>query len=94
MTKQIVDSEITIDGEFRNSAGALTDPTTVTFVYRYGPDGADTTIAATKVSTGLYRATLTPDSSANLYGCFIGTGDLVKTVPIKRPVHPKQVSVR
>lgn len=94
MTKRHVDDELTIDGTFRDSSGTLTDPTTVVFTWRIEPDGEDTTTTTTNVSTGLYRATVTPDKAGKLYGTFVGTGALVKNIPVEVPVHPKQVSYR
>lgn len=94
MTKRYVDEQITLVGEFRNSAGESTDPTTVTFTYRIGPDGADTDLTPANPATGQYTATVTPDKPGVLYGTFKGTGALVKTIPVQVPIHPKQVSWR
>jgi len=94
MSKRYVDEQITITETFRNSAGEATDPTTVTFTYRIGPDCTDTDVTPTKTDTGVYQAQITPDKSGNLYGFFTGTGALIKTIPVQVPIYPKQVSVR
>lgn len=93
MTKRYVDSEIVLDGTFRNSAGTLTNPTAVTFKYRVGKDGTEYSVTPTNPSTGLWRATFTPEFAGPLYGYFQGTGALVKTIPVTAMIHPKTVPV-
>lgn len=93
MTKRYVDSEIVLDGTFRNAAGTLADPTAVTFTYRIGRDGCDVSVTPTNPSTGLWRATFTPEYAGPLYGFFQGTGALVKTVPVQCPIYPSQLPV-
>lgn len=93
MTKRYEDSEIVLEGTFRNSSGTLTNPTAVTFTYRMGRDGTDQTVTPTNPSTGLYRATFTPETDGILYGVFEGTGALVKTIPVQCPIYPKQFPV-
>lgn len=93
MTKRYVDSEIVLDGTFRNSSGTLTNPTAVTFTYRMGKDGADVSVTPTNPSTGVWRATFTPEYPGMLYGVFEGTGALVKTVPVQCPIYPSQLPV-
>lgn len=93
MTKRYVDSEIILEGTFRNSSGTLANPTTVTFTYRMGRDGIDNSVTPTNPSTGLYRATFTPEIAGMLYGVFEGTGTLVKAVPVQCPIYPNQLPV-
>jgi hypothetical protein len=93
MTKRYADSEIILEGTFRNSSGTLTNPTAVTFTYRIGRDGRDIAVTPTNPSAGLYRATFTPENAGMLYGVFEGSGTLVKTVPVQCPVFPNQLPV-
>lgn len=93
MTKRYVDSEIVLDGRFTNASGTLTNPTDVTFTYRMGRDGTDYSVTPTNPSTGIWRATFTPEFPGMLYGFFQGTGALVKTVPVQCPIYPSQLPV-
>ena len=66
---------------FKDSAGTLTDPTTVSLIYR-APDGTETTITyagggVTKDSTGVYHADVTCSVVGDWYYRFVGTGAAV-----------------
>jgi len=70
-----IGSLIQLTGTFKNAAGTLTDPTTVTCTVR-DPAGVVTTPAATKASVGVYTADV--DLTGALAGVwnyrFQGTG--------------------
>ena len=89
--KRYVGDQITLTGAFTNANGAATDPTSVTFVYRVGRDGTDTTLEPTNPAVGSYQVQVTPDRPGNLYGYFLGSGSLVKSVPVSALIHPRQV---
>lgn len=68
---------------FKNSAGTLTDPTTVVLKWRVGPDGAVTTwtyltdAQIVRGSVGLYRADITVTAAGLHYFRWVGTGAVV-----------------
>ncbi len=80
MTRIYANTEITLTGTFKNSAGTLTDPTTVTFEYRHECESAWTSVTAVQQSTGVYDATVTPKYAGLLFIRWKGTG----TVPVTK----------
>lgn len=70
--------EVRLSGAFRNLAGALADPTTITVKVRQEVGDVETfTYAGAQVvreDVGLYYLDYTPTRSGRLYYRFIGTG--------------------
>jgi hypothetical protein len=68
---------VVLSNTFKNTAGALTDPTTVTLTVRR-PDGTVDTPTAVKDSTGTYHADYTSTTQAGAYVWrWSGTGALI-----------------
>ena len=68
-------TEITMTGTFKNSAGVLTDPTTVVVTVR-SPAGTTTTPSVGHPSTGVYTAVATLDLAGEWIYRFDGTGTI------------------
>ena len=61
---------------FKDAAGSLTDPTTVTLVVKE-PDGTETTYTTVQVThdaTGRYSKDFAPDQSGTHFYRWVGTG--------------------
>lgn len=86
MTRIYIDTEITETGTFRNSAAVLTDPDTVTFTYRHDQERDWSTATATKSSTGIYTAAITPKYPGYLHFQWKGVGTLDVTTEGTRKV--------
>lgn len=73
---------VRLTGTFRNAAGTLTDPTTVTLKHE-DPSGNETSLTyaggtVTKSSTGIYYADVTVDESGTWKYKWIGTGTVAQ----------------
>lgn len=70
---------VRVEGEFRNLAGALTDPTAVVCKYQ-DPSGNETTVtyptSIVKVATGVYYLDISIDEAGTWYYRWNGTGDV------------------
>ena len=71
----------TVQATFKNAAGSVTDPTTIT-VYLRHPDKTETSYVyltngeVTKSSTGVFLFTYRVTKGGTYYGAFVGTGTL------------------
>ena len=85
MTKIYEDTEITLPFEVRVN-GVLTDPSTIEFRYRINRDGRRESPTPTKLSTGSYQVTFTPDTDGILFGEWRTTGTPTITEPVRIPI--------
>ena len=79
-----VGDSVTFTGTFRDAAGAVADPTTITLKVE-APDGTETTYTyalgtVTKDSTGVYSKAVTLSSAGTWSYRFIGAGSVVATI--------------
>lgn len=72
MTRKYAGTEVNVDF-FPKQSGVAVDPTAVTFEYRT-PGWGVKTVTPTKITTGQYRATFTPEYAGMLFYRFEGTG--------------------
>lgn len=68
--------QVRFTGTFKNEAGALADPTTVTFRLK-APDGTLTTPTASSTSTGVWTALATLTQEGTYHFRFEGAGAIV-----------------
>lgn len=59
-------STITLRNYVRVSE-TLTDASAITFTWKMGPRGVETSVTPTRASTGSYYVEITPDEGGNLY---------------------------
>lgn len=77
-------TELVVTATFRNAAGTLTNPSTVTF-YTQSPAGAETSYVAgtaaeaTNTSTGVYQLVITPSAAGEWLIVTSSTGNPKQT---------------
>lgn len=76
MTTYDIGDLVTLTATLTNTAGTLSDPTSVTLTVRK-PDGSSSTVSNTRSSTGVYTADVTIDQAGEWNYRWEGTGALV-----------------
>jgi hypothetical protein len=76
MTKYYPGTAITYTAPIYNN-GVLATPTTITFQYKEGRDGAWTSVTPATSTTGIYTATVTPLYGGALYWQWKTTGPAI-----------------
>ena len=76
MNNYVIGTRVTLSADFKDLAGTLVDPTTVTAKVMQ-PDGVVATLTATKVSVGKYEADFMPSQEGLHTYRFEGTGTCI-----------------
>lgn len=75
----ILGTEMTLRGTFKNEAGVLTDPNSVACSVAR-PDGSTDHPVATRETTGVWKASYTPDAVGAYSWRMAGTGGLITSI--------------
>lgn len=87
MTRYAPNTEMRFDCEVRNLAGALVDPSAITFVWKITRMGLEHTETVVKDGVGLYHSLATPNEGGPIFGEFRCTNPAL-VIPIERYIEP------
>jgi len=72
----------------KNASGVLEDPDEITFKYKMGLNGDETSLTPQNISTGIYEVETVTNEAGNFYGVWTSTTGTQKTIEqVKVPVH-------